>query len=102
MTNCEESVKIYTYVHTISEQTVKNKFNDELMKRESGESPERSRHCDSGTESRCHWEYREGAKVWRLKSGDLLVLVRKNSCGRRECSYLDISISEKGRVIYKG
>ena len=47
-------------------------------------------------------EYREGAKVWRLKSGDLLVSVRKNSCGRRECSYLDVSMLKKGRVIYKG
>ena len=62
-----------------------NKFRPGLIKRESGENPERSRHCISWFEARCHWGIYSGKapRMEMLKSGDLLFLC-KDSCGRRE------------------
>ena len=62
-----------------------NKFRHGLIKRESGENPERSRHCISWFEARCHWGIYSGKapRMEMLKSGDLLFLC-KDSCGRRE------------------
>ena len=44
-------------------------------KRESGVSPERTRHCNRERCAQCHWvKSREGAQRGDLKSGDLLKL----------------------------
>ena len=77
-----------------------NKFRLGLIKRESGENPERSRHCISWSEARCHWGIYSGKapRMEMLKSGDLLFLC-KDSCGRREI-FTNI-IDRKGYIVRK-
>ena len=57
-----------------------------LIKRETGVNPVRSRHCDSCFSAAYHWKIFSGKvlKVYRLKSGDLLISSKRDSCGRRE------------------
>ena len=56
-----------------------NKFRRGLIKRESGENPERSRHCISWSEARSHWDTDSGKapRMEMLKSGDLLIFQQR-------------------------
>ena len=56
-----------------------NKFRHGLIKRESGENPERSRHCISWFKARCHWGVYPGKalRMRMLKSGDLLIFQQR-------------------------
>lgn len=71
--------------HRACDYATGNKFRHGLIKRESGENPERSRHCISWSAVRSHWGIYSGKepRMEMLKSGDLLFLC-KDSCGRRE------------------
>ena len=42
-----------------------------LVKRETGVSPVRSRRCENGMLTKCHWNIREGCKRVDVKSEDL-------------------------------
>lgn len=50
-----------------------------LVKRETGVIPVRSRRCENGALTICHWIFREGCKCVDVKSEDLPIkYVRKN------------------------
>ena len=52
-----------------------------LIKRETGVNPVRSRHCDSWFSAEFSGKV---LKMGKLKSGDLLISGKRDSCGRRE------------------
>jgi|GEM_PF-3863880 len=47
----------------------------ELVKREVGRNPTRSRRCERGILARCHWETGKAALTMMLKPEDLPVLL---------------------------
>ena len=57
-----------------------------LIKREPDANSGRSRHCDSCFSAAYHWKIFSGKvlKMGKLKSADLLISGKRDSCGRRE------------------
>ena len=81
-------IKKYSYGHLmiLEISSDQQKRPAGLIKRETGVNPVRSRHCDSCFSAAYHWKIFSGKvlKVYRLKSGDLLISSKRDSCGRRE------------------
>ena len=81
-------IKKYSYGHLmiLEISSDQQKRPAGLIKREIGVNPVRSRHCDSCFSAAYHWKIFSGKvlKVYRLKSGDLLISSKRDSCGRRE------------------
>ena len=64
---------------------MRNKFRAVLIKRESGENPERSRHCNSWSEAECHWGNPLGRRRGQeCLSQETCLFSVKGSCGGRE------------------